>query len=78
MKEIEETPRDLRRYVIRSIQNLWETPSFQEALSGHLPPDAASEARLLGLRRGLRDIAALSAQCGREDAQFFRVRIVRD
>ncbi len=57
VREIEDPPQSLRSYVVASIKALWETPSFQEALSGHLPADSASQARLPGLRGKLRDIA---------------------
>jgi predicted nucleotidyltransferase len=57
VREIGNAPSGLRNYVTALIKALWETSSFQEALSGHLPPDTASQARLPGLRGKLREIA---------------------
>ena len=57
--EVNTTPASMRRYVIDSIKSLVSTEAFNEALPGHLPPDRASQQRLSGLRRKLREIAAL-------------------
>jgi hypothetical protein len=53
------TPTPLRSYVIESARRLRSVPLFDEALSGHLPPDRASQQRLPALRRKLQAIAAL-------------------
>jgi hypothetical protein len=62
VREIDGAPPDLRNYVIQSIAALWKISSFQEALSGHLPPDTASQGRLPGLRAKLRAIAAMGGK----------------
>jgi hypothetical protein len=58
--EVESTPTALRSYVIRSVHALLAIPAFDEALSGHLPGDRASQQRLPGLRKKLQAIAALA------------------
>lgn len=45
-------------YVIMAVATLVSSEDFMEALPGHLPPDAASQGRLAGLRRKLAGIAA--------------------
>ena len=44
--ELAATSELVRRYVARQLQDLLATPAFMEALPGHLPGDAASQARL--------------------------------
>lgn len=57
--EVEAAPAALRGFVSESVRRLLENARFQEALSGHLPSDAASQQRLPGLRAKLKAIAAL-------------------
>ncbi len=49
----------LRNFVATSIGNLMTNSDFQESLSGQLPLDAASQARLPSLRQKLRKIASI-------------------
>ncbi|HSI07910.1 MAG: hypothetical protein ACAH89_02600, partial [Rariglobus sp.] len=49
----------LRAFVTTSIGNLVTNSDFQESLSGQLPLDAASQARLPSLRQKLRKIASI-------------------
>jgi hypothetical protein len=49
----------LRAFVVVSIGNLVTNSDFQESLSGQLPLDAASQARLPSLRQKLRKIASI-------------------
>lgn len=44
-QEIANAPTDVRTYISATFQQLLESPAFLEALSGHLPGDAASQAR---------------------------------
>jgi len=57
--DVDQAPSDLRRYVIGTVNSLTATDAFNEALSGHLPADAASQGRLPSLRQKLAEIAAL-------------------
>jgi hypothetical protein len=57
--DVDQAPSDLRRYVIGAVNSLTATDAFNEALSGHLPADAASQGRLPSLRQKLAEIAAL-------------------
>lgn len=50
---------ELRRYLVAAVQALQAVPAFDEALSGHLPPDEASQRRLPSLRAKLRAIERL-------------------
>lgn len=58
--EIAAAEPELRTYVVARIRALVATANFQEALSGHLPSDGASQARLPKLRERLADIAGLA------------------
>jgi len=49
----------LREYIAKSISGLIDTEGFREVLSGHLPPDRASQERLPILWQRLVAIAAL-------------------
>ena len=60
VSEINQAQKELRAYLITSIQALETNADFQDALAGHLPPDTASQLRLPQLQQKLRDIAALS------------------
>jgi predicted nucleotidyltransferase len=57
--ECRSSPAELRRYLGERFAGLLETPSFVEALAGHLPGDAASQERLPDLTAKLRLIAQL-------------------
>lgn len=58
--EVDAAEPAMRRYIRDAIAGLLEHEAFDEALSGALPADAASQARLPSLRRKLRAIAALA------------------
>jgi predicted nucleotidyltransferase len=60
VSELDQTPVALRAYVISAARDLQAIAPFNEALSGHLPSDQASQQRLPLLRKKLRDIGALS------------------
>jgi predicted nucleotidyltransferase len=51
------SPAELRAYLGRRFATLLDTPSFVEALAGHLPGDAASQERLPDLLAKMRAIA---------------------
>lgn len=57
--EIAAAPPDLRDYLVGTIRSLMAKPAFREGLSGYLPPDEGSQARLSGLRNKLNAIASL-------------------
>lgn len=59
VSEVDSAPVALRSYVIDAVRGLFGAPAFAEALPGHLPGDSASQRRLPGLRRKLREIAEL-------------------
>ena len=59
LQEIEQSGSELRRYVANEFNNLLEDYGFLVALPGHLPGDAASQARVPELIRRMRAIAAL-------------------
>jgi len=59
LQEIEQSGSELRRYVANEFNNLLEDYGFLVALPGHLPGDAASQARLPELIRRMRAIATL-------------------
>lgn len=58
--EINRAPAALRSYVIGAVRGLMRDAAFDEALSGHLPSDRASQQRLPLLRAKLRDIASMA------------------
>jgi hypothetical protein len=53
--EIGGAPQDVRTYVARAVREFLNSAAFRDALPGHLPPDAGSQARqpLLLERLGL-------------------------
>lgn len=57
--EVDKALPKLRACLTAAVQNLLDASAFDEALSGHLPSDQASQQRLPGLRAKLRGIAAL-------------------
>ena len=52
-------PAELREYLASNFRALQASPDFLDALAGHLPGDAASQARLPGLLEKIRAIAQL-------------------
>ena len=57
--EIIDAPADVRDYIAAELGALLDNRDFLDALSGFLPPDAASQRRRLALEARLRDIAAI-------------------
>ncbi len=57
--EIADAPAEVRSYIAAELRALLDNPDFLDALSGFLPPDAASQRRRLALEARLRDIAAI-------------------
>lgn len=55
--EVEAAPADLRAYLKKQFRELSSTDDFLDALAGHLPGDAASQARLPRLIRRIRELA---------------------
>ena len=60
MDEIEQSDGELRAYVVAEMNRLLHDHNFLAALPGHLPGDAASQARLPELTRRMRVIANLA------------------
>ena len=56
-EEVEAVPADLRAYLRSQFRELSASENFLDALAGHLPGDAASQARLPGLIRRIRALA---------------------
>ena len=59
--DVENAPVDLRKYLVEAVRTLLGKAAFDEALSGHLPTDEASQRRLPKLRAKLRGIAELKS-----------------
>ena len=59
VEEIRNADLELRTYLVDTFRNFLKNPQFQEALPGHLPPDAGSQARLPNLQEKINRIAAL-------------------
>lgn len=57
LSECAQAPDELRHYLATEIQQLLSQRAFMDALPGHLPADAASQARLPDLERMLRQLA---------------------
>jgi hypothetical protein len=60
LAEMTAAPADVRDYIASEIAGLLGAPAFMEALPGHLPGDAASQARLPIVTRCLEALAARS------------------
>lgn len=60
LAECRTSPPELQSYLSERFQGLLAQPSFIDALSGHLPGDAASQERLPEFEAKLREIAGLS------------------
>ena len=61
LDECHTSPPELQAYLGERFATLVATPSFIEALAGHLPGDAASQERLPELKAKLRKIAGLAS-----------------
>lgn len=59
IQEIQDSDQEVRHYVVMEMNKLLDDRDFLLALPGHLPGDAASQARLPELMRRVRTIAAL-------------------
>jgi len=59
--EILSAPRSVRTWIREATRRLLESHTFREALVGHLPPDAASQARAPEVIRRMRVVAELEA-----------------
>lgn len=59
LPECRSAPDELKTYLARRWTDLLNTPSFIEALPGHLPGDSASQQRLPDLLEKLRELACL-------------------
>ena len=57
--EIRSAASDVRSYLAKEIRQLISIRAFNDALSGHLPPDAASQERVGTIISRLEDIASL-------------------
>lgn len=57
--ELQQAPLPLRQYVSAATAQLMGSRAFLESLPGHLPGDAASQARLPGLHAKLKELAGL-------------------
>ena len=55
--DLQSTPKDIQNYLAEEFTILLSTPAFVESISGHLPPDRASQMRAPGLTEKLRRIA---------------------
>lgn len=57
LEEVHASPKDLREYLASEFNHLINTSAFLDAVPGHLPGDAASQARVPELLRRLRLLA---------------------
>jgi len=57
VNEVKCAPEGVAVYIADFFREMLDKPVFLEALSGHLPADAANQARLPGLRQKLRTLA---------------------
>jgi hypothetical protein len=60
IQECRDSPTELCGWLAARIRTLLETPAFVESLAGHLPGDAASQARLPELRHALHQLALMA------------------
>jgi predicted nucleotidyltransferase len=58
LEEVQASPADLRAYLVSEFRELIGMSAFLDALPGHLPGDAASQARMPELLRRVRLLAA--------------------
>lgn len=59
LNECMQAPDELRHYLAAEVRQLLLQRAFLDALPGHLPADAASQARLPDLARMLQELASL-------------------
>ena len=59
VEEARQFPVELRKYLAVNFRKLLALPAFLDALAGHLPGDAASQARLPGLINKFNEVAQL-------------------
>lgn len=59
LREIEQAQVKLRQHLAESFRELLESHQFREALSGHLPPDGASQARVPTILSRIKQISDL-------------------
>ena len=59
LDEARATPPELREYLAKEMRALIEAPDFMDALPGHLPGDAASQAKLPRLIEKLHLLAGI-------------------
>jgi len=69
LQEIDQADGELRRYIAAEINALLGDRNFLMALPGHLPGDAASQARLPELIRRMRAIGNMSQEKNKEPTQ---------
>jgi len=60
VEEVEAAPPALRRHLAKAFRELIQDEDFRAALPGHLPGDAASQARLPGLLQRIQTIAEMT------------------
>jgi hypothetical protein len=58
--ELRAAESDVRSYIAHELRELYDTREFQDALPGHLPPDAASQERIGTVLARLEEIVALA------------------
>lgn len=59
VENIDQSPNEMRRYIVEEISTYLKSGLFREALSGHLSSDSGSQARLPGLVGKLERIGSL-------------------
>lgn len=59
VREIEQARITLQQHLVESFRELLENPRFLEALSGHLPPDGASQSRVPIILSRMKEIAEM-------------------
>jgi predicted nucleotidyltransferase len=60
LAEVQQTPKELKAYLAERFHELMATRAFRDSLPGHLPGDAASQARLPDLEAKLMQLAQLT------------------
>jgi hypothetical protein len=58
VNEVKAAEKDLRHYLVKRFSDLISDQNFIDALPGHLPPDAASQARARHIIQILRNLSA--------------------
>lgn len=59
VEEIKKCPTDLQRHLVERMQALFSNNPFREALSGQMPGDAASQARIPRIIQRVKEIAEI-------------------